>query len=196
MQVTVTFRHMDATEALRGYAEEKVEKALRKYLKTPFDAHVVLSTERHNHVCDVTVLVAGHTIRGTEKSDSMYSSIDKVGDKIERQVSRYKSKLRNHKPSPHDAELKAPEVLLSILDQAEVVQESSAPGAEEAPAPQNRVLKTETVTATPLSVDEALMELDLSNAAFKIFTNRATGGVAVLYRAEEGKYGLIDTKSA
>src|SRR5262245_49248556 len=111
MQVSVTFRHMDATEALREYAEEKIEKALRKFLRTPYEAHIVLSTERYQHLCDVTVLVSGHTIKGSEKSEDMYTSIDKVGDKIERQVSRYKDKLRNHKPKPQDTELSAPEVL-------------------------------------------------------------------------------------
>jgi putative sigma-54 modulation protein len=194
MQISVTFRHMDATDALRGYAEEKIEKALRKYLKTPFEAHVVLSTERHHHVCDVTVLVAGHTIKGTEKTDSMYSSIDKVGDKIERQVSRYKAKLRNHKPSHHDAELRAPEVLLSILDQADAPA-PKVEGEEHAP-PENRVTKTDVLVANPMTVDEAVMALDLSGSAFLIFTNRATQGVSVLYRVEEGKFGLIDTKNS
>jgi putative sigma-54 modulation protein len=190
MQVSVTFRHMDATEALREYAEEKIDKALRKFLKTTYEAHVVLSTERYQHLCDVTVLVSGHTIKGSEKSGDMYTSIDKVGDKIERQVARYKDKLRSHKPSSLDAAFKVPEVLVSLLDQQEAPSEGGAP--EKAPEP--KVLKSETVVARPMSIDDAVMAMDLSQAPFQVFTNSQTGGVAVIYRMPDGKYGLVDTK--
>lgn len=193
MQVSVTFRHMDTTEALRQYAEEKIDKALRKYLRTSFDAHVVLSTEKHQHNCDVTVQVAGHTIKGTERTTDMYSAIDRVGDKIERQVRRYKDKLRNHKPSAHDAELRAPEVLISLLDQQDLLPLSSTtPEAEVAPEP--KVLKTETLVASRMSVDDAVMALELSQSPFLIFSNKSNNGIAVLYRRDDGKYGLIDTK--
>jgi putative sigma-54 modulation protein len=193
MQVAVTFRHMDATEALRQYAEDKIDKALRKYLRSTFDAHVVLSTERHQHNCDVTVSVSGHTIKGTERTTDMYSAIDRVGDKIERQVRRYKDKLRNHKPSALDAELRAPEVLISLLDQQDLLPTATEPDPE--PEPEPKVLQTEIVTAKAMSVDDAVMALDLSQSQFLVFTNRATNGVAVLYRREDGKYGLVDTKT-
>jgi putative sigma-54 modulation protein len=193
MQVAVTFRHMDATEALRQYAEDKIDKALRKYLRSTFDAHVVLSTERHQHNCDVTVSVSGHTIKGTERTTDMYSAIDRVGDKIERQVRRYKDKLRNHKPSALDAELRAPEVLISLLDQQDLLPTAAVPDPE--PEPEHRVLETEIVSAKLMSVDDAVMNLDLSQSQFLVFTNRATNAVAVLYRREDGKYGLVDTKT-
>lgn len=192
MQVSVTFRHMDATNALKEYVEEKVEKALRKYLRTTFDAHVVLSAERHQHLCDVTVAVAGHTIRGSEKSGDMYTSIDKVADKIERQVSRYKDKLRNHKQTPQDAELRAPEVLVSLLEQQDLEQAAQIDTPPQAAEP--KVLKTETMSALPMSVDEAVMAMELSQSSIMVFTNSATGGVSVLYRRpEDGKYHLIET---
>jgi len=193
MQVSVTFRHMDATEALRQYAEDKIDKALRKYLRTHFDAHIVLSTEKHQHNCDVTVSVSGHTIKGTERTTDMYSAIDRVGDKIERQVRRYKDKLRNYKPTAQDAELRAPEVLISLLDQQDLLPLSSTT-AEAEKAPEPKVLKTETVVATPMSVDDAVMNIELSQAPFLIFTNKATSAIAILYRRDDGKYGLIDTK--
>jgi putative sigma-54 modulation protein len=194
MQVSVTFRHMNATDALRQYAEDKIDKALRKYLRSPFDAHVVLSAERHQHNCDVTVSVSGHTIKGTERNNDMYSAIDRVGDKLERQVRRYKDKLRNHKPSALDAGLRAPEVLISLLDQQDLLPAANGVEAEPEPAPEPKVLETKTVTAQPMSVDDAVMSLDLSQAAFLVFTNKATNGIAVVYRREDGKYGLVDTK--
>src|SRR3954452_10197907 len=99
MQLSVTFRHMDATEALKGYAQEKVER-IRKYFPDPIKAHVVLGCDRgYNHVADVIItLHNGIVIKGEETTEDMYSSIDLVMAKIERQVRRYKEKLQHHRP--------------------------------------------------------------------------------------------------
>ncbi len=97
MQFSVTFRHMEATEALKDYAKEKVQR-IRKYFPDPIAVHVVMSTERYNHRADVNVqLHNGLKIAGSEATENMYSSIDLVVAKIERQVRRYKDKLRDHK---------------------------------------------------------------------------------------------------
>src|SRR6478609_6420040 len=98
MQLSVTFRHMDATEALKEYAREKVDR-IRKYFPDPIKAHVVLACDRgYNHVADVMItLHNGIVIKGEETTEDMYSSIDLVLAKIERQVRRYKEKIRDHK---------------------------------------------------------------------------------------------------
>ena len=96
MQVSVTFRHMDATEALKAFAAEKVSK-IEKYILTPTDAHVVLSVERHQHRAEINVSANGMRIRGEESSGDMYGSIDAAAQKIERQLKRYRNKLANHK---------------------------------------------------------------------------------------------------
>ena len=100
MQLSVTFRHMDATDALKAYAQEKVER-IRKYFPDPIKAHVVLGCDRgYNHVADVMItLHNGIVIKGEETTEDMYSSIDLVMAKIERQCRRYKEKIRNHKGS-------------------------------------------------------------------------------------------------
>ena len=98
MQMSVTFRHMDATEALKTYAQEKIDR-VRKYFPDPIKAHVVLDCERgYNHVAEVVItLHSGLVIAGEETTEDMYSSIDLVMAKIERQVRRYKEKIRSHK---------------------------------------------------------------------------------------------------
>src|SRR5690242_10815679 len=100
MQLSVTFRHMDSTDALREYAKEKVER-IRKYFPDPIKAHVVLVCDRgYNHTADVMItLHNGLVIKGVETTEEMYSSIDLVMAKIERQVRRYKEKIRSHKGS-------------------------------------------------------------------------------------------------
>src|SRR3954454_16286222 len=98
MQLSVTFRHMDATDALKAYAQEKVER-IRKYFPDPIKAHVVFACDRgYNHVADVMIaLHNGIVIKGEETTEDMYSSIDLVMAKIERKVRRYKEKIRHHK---------------------------------------------------------------------------------------------------
>src|SRR5450432_4169694 len=100
MQVSVTFRRVDASEALKDYARDRLER-VNKYVHNPVDAHVVLSTERYLHIADVTIsLHNGIVIKGREGSEDMYSSIDLVMDKIERQVRKYKEKILQFKHVP------------------------------------------------------------------------------------------------
>src|SRR5688572_27569374 len=104
MQFAVTFRHMEPTESLKAYARDRMER-VRKYLPDPISCHVVLSTERHTHRIDVSFqLHNGLTIAGHETTENMYSSIDLVIAKIERQVRKYKGRLEERRVRPHSIE--------------------------------------------------------------------------------------------
>ncbi|MFH1727103.1 MAG: ribosome-associated translation inhibitor RaiA [Pseudomonadota bacterium] len=96
MNINVTFRHMETTEALRQYATDKIEK-VQKYLDKAISANIVLSVEKFNHIADVTITTKGTTIKVTESTNDMYASIDAVVDKIERKLKKYKDKMKNHK---------------------------------------------------------------------------------------------------
>ncbi|MCA9564310.1 MAG: ribosome-associated translation inhibitor RaiA [Myxococcales bacterium] len=101
MQVVVTFRHMPKSGALKRYAEEKVAHAISKYFKGgEIEAHVVLWVERFWHIADFTITFKGMTAKVEERSEDMYSSIDLAMDKLERQLRRYKEKIRDHKSAP------------------------------------------------------------------------------------------------
>src|SRR5689334_20938711 len=95
MQLNITFRHLDASESLKEYARDKVDR-VRKYLDQAGEAHVVLSLERHLHHADITIHAGSFVLRGREKSEDMYASLDLAMDKIERQLRRYKEKLKHH----------------------------------------------------------------------------------------------------
>ena len=91
LQVNVTFRHMETSDALKDYVKDKLTK-VERYLHPPVDAHVVLSIEKFIHHADITISAGGIALRGTEKSEDMYSSIDLAMDKIERQARKFKEK--------------------------------------------------------------------------------------------------------
>jgi putative sigma-54 modulation protein len=214
MQLSVTFRQMEATEALKEYARERMER-IRKYFPDPISVHVVMSTERgYKHRVDVTMqLHNGLTVAGHEASDSMFSSIDLVIAKIERQVRRYKDKLRTHKArttlppvqwshtvitegehdEPEFAEA-APSSMAVAPTLTPSLAHADAPvPAQAAPAAVPLVDKTEKFHANPLSVSEAIMQLNLLDQIFLVFRHDQTGHVNVVYRRDDGRYGLIET---
>jgi putative sigma-54 modulation protein len=191
MQLSVTFRHMDSTDALRDYAKEKVER-IRKYFPDPIKAHVVLVCDRgYNHTADVMItLHNGLVIKGVETTEDMYSSIDLVMAKIERQVRRYKEKIRSHKGAEglHGQR----EITHSVLAEPVEVEQPAGNGHAHA-APEPQIMKKSKFFAKPLTPNEAVMQMNLLNNDFLVFTNAASHEVNVVYRRGDGTYGLIET---
>src|SRR5437016_9315481 len=100
MQLSTTFRHMDASQAVREYAADKLDKIKKYFNKDPISAHAVFAVERgFNHVADINItLPNGIVINAKEVTEDMYSSIDLAAARIERQVRKWKEKIRDHKP--------------------------------------------------------------------------------------------------
>lgn len=206
MQLDVTFRNIDSSEALKSYAREKVER-VNKYLDRPMEAHVVLFAERHEMHADIVIHVhqADLVLRGKAKQDDIYASIDGAMDKIERQLRRYKGKLKNHKPSANGTPLKvrlgvlAPDAMLpeTLVEDGEATATPEANGAEAeteaaTPADGPSVVRNTEFLAKPMTVDEAIMQMDLMNNEFYVFRNAQTEDVNVIYRRKDGNIGLIE----
>jgi len=202
MQFAVTFRHMEPTEALKAYAKERMER-VRKYLPDPIACHVVLSTERHNHRIDVTFqLHNGLSVAGHETTENMYSSIDLCIAKIERQVRKYKGKLEGMKARPHHVVAMpwshsiVSEAFQGIDGSGHETGNGSPAQAQTShdagPLPEFKVVKTEKFHAQPMSVADAIVQLNLNHEVFLVFRNE-DGGIAVVYKREDDSYGLIET---
>ncbi|MBX5480989.1 MAG: ribosome-associated translation inhibitor RaiA [Myxococcaceae bacterium] len=196
MQLSITFRHMDASDFLKDYAKEKVER-VNKYLDRAGDAHVTLSLERHLHNADIVIHSGSWVLRGREKSEDMYASIDLAMDKIERQLRRYKDKLKNH--HSHRYEHHQEQVLQQLRIRHNVIaldepseHDEAAPSAEPA-AP--RIVKSNELLARVLRVEDAIMQMNLMNNDFLVFTNAETKVMNVVYRRKDGHYGLIEANS-
>jgi putative sigma-54 modulation protein len=85
MNIAITFRQMDATDAVKGYATEKVAK-LQKFLRQPMKAQVTLSAEKRVHQVEVDITAGANRYHATDASEDMYASVDRVADKLERQI--------------------------------------------------------------------------------------------------------------
>ncbi|MCC6750906.1 MAG: ribosome-associated translation inhibitor RaiA [Deltaproteobacteria bacterium] len=186
MQLSVTFRHMEPSEAIKQYAAEKVEK-IRKFIPEPIRAQVVFSSERHLHQVDVLItLHNGIALKGKETTDNVFSAIDLVTDKIERQVRKYKTRIQNHRPVPGPV----------LPVQHEVHEPDGADDvAATEPAEERRVIRRSHFDAKPMSTEDAIMQLELLHTAFLVFVDAATHSVNVVYKRDDG-YGLIETKQA
>ncbi|MEO8553665.1 MAG: ribosome-associated translation inhibitor RaiA [Kofleriaceae bacterium] len=200
MQFAVTFRHMEPTDALKSYARERMER-VKKYLPDPIACHVVLSTERHNHRIDVSFqLHNGLSIAGHETTENMYSSIDLVIAKIERQVRKYKGKLEGMKARPHGVQALpwSHSIIDEAFNHAEPQNGANGHATESASShPEFKVVKTEKFHAQPMSVSDACVQLNLLNEPFLVFRlDDHEHRVAVVYKREDGSYGLIETPTA
>ena len=173
MRVTVTFRHMESSEPLRKYAEEKTDR-LAKYFFEPIEVHWVLSVEKIRHIADCTIVASGVTTKAHGDTQDMYSAIDMAIDKLEAQAKKHKEKTKEHKAHSPNASIRY-----------------ITPGPEGAARP--KVVKKENQFLKPMSVEEAAMQMDVVDKAFLVFTDSVTSSVNVIYRLEDGAYGLIET---
>src|SRR6185369_9931828 len=112
MRIAVTFRHVPPTPALRAYAEEKLER-VKKYLRRPVDAHVILSVAKERHVAEITLKADHATMFAQEETHDLYSAIDLALDKLEHQAQKLKTKRRDHHKG--EARTEPPEVTTSVL---------------------------------------------------------------------------------
>ncbi|HXJ36802.1 MAG TPA: ribosome-associated translation inhibitor RaiA [Candidatus Eisenbacteria bacterium] len=175
MQINVTFRHVNPTPALRAHAEEKLERMVKKYLRRPVDAHVILSVAKERHAAEVTLQADHVTMFAKEETTDLYAAIDLAVEKLEHQAQKLRAKRKEHKgPSA------------AVRTQ---VAEDAAPSRGAASRP--RVIPRR-VSAKPMGVDEALETLARTGDEFLVFTNAASQTLAVLYRRKDGNYGLIE----
>ncbi len=181
MQVSVTFRKMEPSDSLKSYATDKAMR-LKRYIAMPADVNVVLAKQKYRYIADIRVMSRGIVLRGEENTEDMYSSIDLALDKIERQARKYRDKIRKYEPVKLGKEIM---IRHKVLDR-ESMEEEEGP----------RIIKTSEFNAKPMSVDEAVMQMDLMNNDFLVFTNANTRDVNVVYRRQDGNFGLIEAGSS
>jgi putative sigma-54 modulation protein len=179
MQVNITFRHLESTEALKSHARGKVEH-IQRYIDRPSEAHVVLYVENLEHKADINLKAGPFLLRGRAKSNDMYASIDAAAERIERQLKKHKEKLKNHKVVERANGQRVVDIRHEVLDVAR--------------APSDRVVKSSTFQAKPMSLDEAVLQLDLLNSQFFVFQNAKDHAINVVYRREDGNLGLIEAR--
>ena len=179
--VKVTGRHVSVTDPIKEYAISRVEHLHLDYPRI-IEAHVILDVEKHRHFAEIILHCNNHiTIEASHETDDMYASIDGVSAKIAQQMRKYKTKiLRNHRPRGQ-----------SIRHIEEQVLELGAAFHETEEA-EPEVIKTERYPVKPMYIDEAVLQIEMSNRQFVVFLNAKTEKVNILYRRKGDGFGLME----
>ncbi len=190
MSITVTGRKMPVTDALRQYADEKIGNSMKVMDIDPLVAEVVLFVEKNPAnprpaVCEVTLRTKGHIIRVEESEEDMYAAIDVAAAKVVRQLRKYKTKVIDRKLRAADETIRIDAGEPKDLDVNGLMEELAADDA---------VLRVKEIEFEPLTEEEALVKIDLLGHDFFAYTDRDSGLVNVLYRRDDGGYGMLKQK--
>jgi len=213
VQIATTFRHMETSQAVRDYAIERLSKLLKYFRRDPIASHAVFSVENeHQHAVELSItLPNGLVLQAHESTEDMYSSIDLASSRIERQVRRWKDKIRDHKPhkgpsfsvsdnvlhaeglEPRRVKLAAKGAKATKVEKGGKKEIAKAAKVASPLPPKLDVIREQTFRVRTLRVDDAVMQLNLLENNFLVFTNAETGTITVTYRRQDGHYGLLDT---
>ena len=173
---TVRGKNMEVTPALKDYVEKRVGK-VTKYFDQVGEITVLLTVSKGRHIVEVTVPVEGGVLlRGEEATMDMYTSIDLVVEKLERQIHKHKTKLQRRFRGGFKADM---------------VAEGDGPAARVDTAEDYSIVKTKRFAVKPMDVQEAIMQMNMVNHDFFVFRDSETEEVSVVYRRTDGNYGLI-----
>ena len=177
MQTSVTFKNLDSSDHLKSYVADKLDR-LDKYLDNPAEASVVLTVEKFRHTAEINIAGDRLSINGKEETNDMYSAIDMALDKLEKQIKKSKQKIRERRTSSKNRNR-------SMLEEEGILPEDDG----------ERQIKIMNIEYKPMDVDEAVLQMDLIEDNFLVFTNAKSDQINVLYRRRDGHYGLIQPSS-
>jgi putative sigma-54 modulation protein len=177
MNISVTFRAGEGENWQKTYAEEIIAK-LKKYLDVPAEVHMILSTEKFSNVVEINLSANGWNVNAKEEAKDMHLAVDSCVDKIEKQLKKQREKNREHKPK-------------SIRH----VGAKTTEGLEEEEYSAAKVVETRKVVLKPMSLEEAVLELEGGKARFLIYRDTASEKVSLVHRLDDGNFAHIETNS-
>lgn len=169
MNIIINGRHLEITPALRSYAEEKIGR-FDKYISNISEAVVTLGVEKYRHKAEVLLKVNGVMIQAESVTGEVYSAIDDVVEKLEKQIIRHKEKLYSYRKGEK-----------RVLEAVEI-----------APTEKGRIIKHKRFEMKPMDPEDAVNHMELLDKDFFVFANLSSGAINVVYRRKDGNYGLIE----
>ena len=168
MHISIRGKHIEVTDALRDYVEKRVGK-LEKYFEDLDEAQVTLLVEKDRHRVEVTAPINGMILRGEEETSDMYSSIDLVVEKLEKQIDKYKTRLARQLRGNSFREI-----------QGEQREE------------EHEIIRTKKFAFKPMDAEEAIMQMNLIGHNFFVFANAKSEQINVVYKRKDGNFGVIE----
>ena len=171
MRIDIRGDKVKVTDAIKSYVNEKIGR-LDRYFENPVEmkAYVVIRVRNKDEIIEVTVPSSKFTLRAEVSDNDLYAAIDKVSDKLERQIRKNKTRLRKQ----------FKEVLRFEMENEEVEENNSI------------VVKRKQVELRPMSEEEAILQMELIDHNFYLFKNSETDKISVLYKRNDDSYGIIE----
>lgn len=170
MNVIVNGRHLHVTSGLKDYAGEKIRK-FERYFPNITEAVVTLSVEKYRHKAEAMLNADGFLIQAEAVTEDIFSAIDEVSEKLEKQIKKYKEKLVSHRKGEGKKQIQPP---------SKTTTETGA------------IIKRKRFDLKPMEPDEAVMQMELLDKDFYVFTNISSNDINVVYRRKDGNFGLIE----
>ncbi|MEB3229376.1 MAG: ribosome-associated translation inhibitor RaiA [Leptolyngbyaceae bacterium] len=189
MKLVIQGKNIEITDAIREYVNQKIERAVSHFQSLTTEVDVHLSVARNPRInpkqtAEVTIYVNGAVVRAEESSENLYASIDLVANKIARQLRKYKEKRRSHE---HVS------VKTTAVPDAPPLEPALV--KDQVPELPSEVVRTKYFAMPPMSVEEALEQLQLVDHDFYMFRNSATDEINVIYERNHGGYGVLQPRS-
>lgn len=189
MDITVSGRKMPISDSLRKYATDKIGGSVEQLDVDAIACEIVLYREKNPAnpnpaICEVTVIMKGHVARVEESEQDMFAAIDVAAAKIARQLRKFKTRVKDKRRKKAEQEVAYaiedahPE---SELDLDRLMEELS----------EDKIVRRKQIEYSPMTEDEALLQIDLIGHDFFVYTDRDSGDVHVIYRRDDGTYGLL-----
>ncbi|MEE9427660.1 MAG: ribosome-associated translation inhibitor RaiA [Paracoccaceae bacterium] len=186
MQYQISGKQIDIGEALQAHVQTELNDIVGKYAGRPTDATIIFSKSAKEFVCEATVhLSTGLTAQAKAHAHEIYSAFDLCGEKMDKQLRRYKRRLKDHhKDRQQPVELSAAStyILAASVETDEPEPETLQP----------IIIAEMEVKIPSISVGEAVMQMEISSAPVLVFRNEGHDGINVVYRREDGNIGWID----
>lgn len=184
MRYQITGKHIDIGQALQTHVQTELNTVAEKYAERPTDANVVFSKSASEFVCEATIhLSTGLTAQAKAHAHEIYSAFDQCSEKMEKQLRRYKRRLKDHHRERAEP--------VELAQASSYILASEAEDSE--PDTLQPIIVAEMETKIPsLSVGEAVMQMELAGAPVLVFRNEGKDGLNVVYRRDDGNIGWID----
>ncbi|CUH51581.1 ribosome hibernation-promoting factor, HPF/YfiA family [Shimia marina] len=189
MRYQITGKQIDVGDALQTHVKTELGSVLEKYAGRPTDATVTFSKHAHEYMCEATVhLSTGLTAQAKAHSTEIYAAFDGCAEKMDKQLRRYKRRLKDHHKERQDP--------VELLGASSYILAPEAEEHEAEPDTLQPVIVAEMETKIPsLSVGEAVMQMELAGSPVLVFKNESKNGLNVVYRREDGNIGWIDPQA-
>lgn len=180
MKLIISGKGIDLTEGIKGAIETKLAK-FDKYFTNDVNANITCKVQKNNQIIEITIPVRGNIVRVTESSSDLYTSLDNAIDKLDRQIKKFRNKIRDKK--------------MRAIVRVEEPSDFSDVEVEEVKEEIN-IVKNKSFEITSMNPTEACEQLELLNHNFFIFINSDNNKFSVVYKRYDGQYGLIECNNA